>query len=120
MSCNTQRVSTTQQKATTTKRQEAQTSEIHKRIANEKALRKQSMLQQKGLQAELESTTSSAKGAKSRAAPSLPLLQGSSSGRVHTTKMTEIARVAADPYPIHTRGTYITSPRSFNNLTALL
>lgn len=50
--------------------------------------------------------------------PSLPLLHGSSSGRVRTAKTTEIARVAADPYLIHARGTYITSLRSFNNLTA--
>jgi hypothetical protein len=107
------------QKATATKRHEAQTSEIHERISNEKALRKQSMLRQKELQTELTSTTLTAKGAKSRAVvPSLPLLHGSSSGRVRTTKTIEIARVAADPYPIHARGTYITSLRSFNNLTA--
>jgi len=113
---NTQRISTAQQKAAATKRHEAQTSEIHERISNEKALRKQSMLRQKELQAE---PTSTAKGAKSRAVvPSLPLLHGSSSGRVRTTKTTEIARVAADPYPIHARGTYIISLRSFNNLTA--
>jgi hypothetical protein len=119
MSRNTQRISTAQQKAAATKRHEAQTSEIHERISNEKALCKQSMLRQKELQAELTSMTLTARGAKSRAVvPSLPLLHGSSSGRVRTTKTTEIARVATDPYPIHTRGTYITSLRSFNNLTA--
>jgi hypothetical protein len=76
------------------------------------------MLRQKELQVELTSAASTAKGAKSRAVPSLPLLQGSSSGRVRTTKTTEIARVATDPYPIHARGTYITSLRSFNKLIA--
>ena len=106
MSRNTQRISTAQQKAAAAKRHEAQTSEIHERITNEKALRKQSMIRQKELQAELESTTSSTKGAKSRTVHSPPLLQGSSSGRVRTSKTTEIARVAADPYPIYSRGIY--------------
>jgi hypothetical protein len=64
------------------------------------------MVQQKELQAELKSITSSTKGARSRTAPSLPLLQGSPSGRVRTLKTTEIARVVADPYPIYSRGIY--------------
>ena len=106
MSRNTQHISTTQQKAAAAKRHKAQTSDIHERITNEKALCKQSMVRQKELQAELESTTSPTQGARSRTAPSLPLLQGSSSGRVRTLKATEIARVAVDPYPIYSRGIY--------------
>jgi len=62
MSRNTQHISTARQKAAAAKQHEAQTSEIHERITNEKALRKQSTLRQKELQAELESTTSSTRG----------------------------------------------------------
>jgi hypothetical protein len=57
ISCITQHISTDPQKAITTKQHEAQMSKIHKRVTNEKALHKQSMLQQKELQVELGSTT---------------------------------------------------------------
>jgi hypothetical protein len=81
-------------------------SKIHERITNEKALRKQSMLRQKELQVELGSITSSTGWGFGATAQSLPLLWGSSSGRVHILKTTEIARLAADPYPIYSRGIY--------------
>jgi hypothetical protein len=65
------------------------------------------MVWQKELQAKLKSTTSSTKGARSCTAHSLPLLQGSSSRRVHTLKTTtEIVQVAADQYLIYSRGIY--------------
>ena len=76
------------------------------RITNKKALCKQSMLQQKELQVELRSTTSSIGWGFRATAQSLPLLWGSSSGRVHILKTTEIARLAVDLYLIYSRGIY--------------
>ena len=118
MSHNTQHISTAQQKAAAIKQHKGQTSEIHERTTNKKALHKWSMLWQKGLQAELGSMKSSTKEAMSHTAQSLTFCRAALAGESMFWKQLKLHRLLW----IHIWSTaegHSILPISFNYLTAL-
>lgn len=104
MARNTQRVATARRKATDAKKQNNITNEIRDKITNEKATRKESMLREKELQAELQALQGVAGASKRSSQSHTPapanVIDASSSGRVRSSVTTRsTARTAANPYP---------------------